>query len=293
MLKNAGWLFLMLAVLWGGSGVAGAQTFDVTVSVTASIGKEGFSLDNSTVSAAVSTEWSGVKITSTTTFSLALALVSEVLVTSGKFGDYNWTDEMVIDFKNPIQDTFTLSTKMGDWNLTSVTVLKYTLDFSVFELVGETLKAATTTKDGVTLSSATTVNFEGFQKEVIAFSGSLSGLSISSKTDIGKSGLNSSTWVMGASVGDLSLSRTTVYKADGFFSDTLSVGGKYDKYNWTVTKTFGKTGWSICDLTVTTKMDRFDLTGYLSWTPEGFGGASLTASTTFKGLGAPPKEEPK
>lgn len=283
-------LLVVVWMGWSGAVVARAEGFDLTLSVTASIGKDGFSLADSSVTAIVSTTMNGWKLSSSTTFSLAFALLEEKIKASGKVSDYNISDEVSLDFKNPVKNKLTVATKMGVWDFTSVTVMSVAMDLSKFELNGETLKVGTTTKDGVGLSSATTFNLAGFQKEVVTLSGTISGVSVSETTEVTQSGSFKSTWDMSTAVEGLSLSRHTVYTNDGFASDTLTVSGKYDKYDWSVSKTFGKKGWMSLDVDVSTKLDRFDLDGSFSWTPEGFGAASLTASTTFEGLGAPPKK---
>jgi hypothetical protein len=254
-----GSLLLFLLFGWGGAVAANAQTFDVTVSVTAVIGPEGFSMSSSSVSAVVSTKMNDWSITSTTAFSLTFDFLGETLVASGKVSDYNVKSELFLDLKNPISEILTISTQMGSWTLSSITTVSIAMDLSKVDLVGEGIKIANKTKDGVGLSSTTTVNFEGFKSESFTISGMVADLSIVQTTVIGKTGLSQSIWDLSATVEGFSLFRETIYTAEGFSSDMLSVDWTVDKYDLNVTSNFGKTGWI---------------------------NKSITVGTTFKGLGA-------
>jgi hypothetical protein len=259
MMKKLSWLLLLsLFVGWSGAVGANAQTFDVTVAVTAYIGAEGFSMSNSSVSATVSTKMNDWTFTSTTAFSLGFEFLGETLVASGKVSDYNVTNELFVDMKNPMSNALSVSTKMGPWNLKSTTALSIAMDFSKFELVGETI-SVNTSKDGLGLTSATTFNLDGFKSQTFTVSGSISGLSVVQSTVIGKTGLSQLIWDMSTTIDGISLFREAIYTPEGLASDSLTISGTMDKYDWSATCTFGKTGWMS---------------------------KTLTVSTSFKGLGA-------
>lgn len=147
------------------------------------------------------------------------------------FYGITYSDETIIDFKNPIQERATLSTKLDGFDVAATFSYSYTImpEFK-FDFGSLTTKISTTSAEGVKLSSSTTMTLQGFSKQVFTTGLSVQRVSISRTTELTMSGLAQEIWEMSLSVQEWALTRTTVYTAEGFASDRLSVGKQLGDY---------------------------------------------------------------
>ncbi len=283
-------LSLSLVLLLGFT--ASAQTLDVTISASMPFTAAGPSTEGLSAAVEASTDWEGWKVKARADLGLMPFKFSALTLTSSTtFYGVSLHDVAVIDFQNPVQETTTLSTKIENLDLSATFTYSYPLvEFWKIEFGNVTVKAAATSAEGVKLSSSTTLNLQGFVKQIFTLGLAVQGFSISRTTELTTAGLARETWRLAGSVAGWSVSRTTVFTGEGFASETFTVSRPFGDYAFTGVTVFSKTGWASKSLTVSTTYQGLDLSTTMTLTPAGFAGGSLDVRRTITGIvlgGAP------